>query len=280
MPLRICALNLANTSTKIAVDAAAVGAAAVDAVAADQVSVHFDTDSGRVTALQDISVSVPKGGFFTMLGPSGCGKSTLLRAIADLQPLSHGKLSVLGQSAEHARLNRQISFVFQDATLLPWRTAIDNVRLPLEVGKARIQVHSQPEELLDLVGLSGRADALPHELSGGMRQRVAIARALVCQPQILLMDEPFGALDEITRDKLNEELLRIWQETGVTIVFVTHSIPEAAFLGQKVLVLAANPGRVRELVTVDLPYPRELAIRDTAEFVQISAHLRRLLGEH
>jgi NitT/TauT family transport system ATP-binding protein len=241
-----------------------------------QLSVVFDTDSGRVTALQDVSVSIPEGGFFTMLGPSGCGKSTLLRAIADLQPVSSGSLQVLQRSAEQARRERQISFVFQDATLLPWRSALENVRLPLEVG-AKSKIHASPEELLALVGLAGREHALPHELSGGMRQRVAIARALVCQPRILLMDEPFGALDEITRDKLNEELLRIWRETGTTILFVTHSIPEAAFLGQQVLVLASNPGRVRELVQVELPYPRQLAIRDTLEFVQITAHLRRLL---
>ena len=180
-----------------------------------------------------------------MLGPSGCGKSTLLRAIADLVPASEGRLTVLGSTPEQARRDRDFAFVFQDATLLPWRTAIDNVRLPLEVGGgARAQNYAKPEELLALVGLAGRENALPHELSGGMRQRVAIARALVCRPRVLLMDEPFGALDEITRDKLNEELLRIWQETGTTIVFVTHSIPEAAFLGQQVLVLASHPGRV------------------------------------
>ena len=250
------------------------------AISVDRVSVIFDSgDTDSVVALQDVSLTVPDGGFYTMLGPSGCGKSTLLRVIADLQTTTSGQLNVLGYSASQARQQRQISFVFQDATLLPWRTALENVRLPLEVGRQRdpTQTHVDPEELLALVGLKGREQALPHELSGGMRQRVAIARALVCQPRILLMDEPFGALDEITRDKLNEELLRIWQETGTTIVFVTHSIPEATFLGQRILVLAANPGRVRELVEVDLDYPRQLAVRDTAEFVTITAHLRKLL---
>jgi NitT/TauT family transport system ATP-binding protein len=201
-----------------------------------------------------------------------------LRAIADLVPASGGRITVLGRTPQEARKQRTFSFVFQDATLLPWRSAIDNVRLPLEVGGGSSE-HGDPKALLELVGLKGRENALPSELSGGMRQRVAIARALVSQPKILLMDEPFGALDEITRDKLNEELLRIWRETGTTIVFVTHSIPEAAFLGQYVLVLAAHPGRVKEFMTVDLPEKRRLADRDTMAFVTISAHLRKLLEE-
>ena len=248
------------------------------AVSVQGLTVRFASDAGTVTALEKVSVDLPAGGLVTMLGPSGCGKSTLLRAIADLVPASEGRLTVLGKTPEQARRDRDFAFVFQDATLLPWRSAIDNVRLPLEVGgKARTHNYAKPEDLLALVGLAGRENALPHELSGGMRQRVAIARALVCRPRVLLMDEPFGALDEITRDKLNEELLRIWQETRTTIVFVTHSIPEAAFLGQQVLVLASHPGRVRELVTVDLPFPRKLAMRDTIEFVRITAHLRELL---
>ena len=231
-----------------------------------------------VTALQDVTVDIPEGGLVTMIGPSGCGKSTLLRAIADLVPASEGDIRVHGRPPREAREARDFAFVFQDATLLPWRSAIDNVRLPLEVGGGGT-ANADPEELLALVGLKGRENALPGELSGGMRQRVAIARALVTRPRILLMDEPFGALDEITRDKLNEELLRIWNETGTTIMFVTHSIPEAAFLGQKVLVLAANPGTVKEYMTVDLAYPRNLAVRDTLEFIQITAHLRKLLEE-
>jgi len=246
------------------------------AVDVENLTVRFKTDSGPVTALERVSVSIPEGALVTMLGPSGCGKSTLLRAIADLVPAAEGGISVHGRTPEQARLERDFAFVFQDSTLLPWRNAIDNVRLPLEVGGGG-KAHAEPEELLELVGLGGREKALPDELSGGMRQRVAIARALVCRPRILLMDEPFGALDEITRDKLNEELLRIWEETGTTILFVTHSIPEAAFLGQSVLVLAASPGRVRDLVSVDLDFPRRLAMRDTLEFVQVTAHLRTLL---
>ncbi len=251
------------------------------AVSVRDVAVRFETDAGPVTALDGVSFAVPAGGLVTMLGPSGCGKSTLLRAVADLVPMSQGAISVFGRSPEEARLARDFAFVFQDATLLPWRSAIDNVRLPLEVGRGdgSVEQHAEPEELLALVGLAGREAALPHELSGGMRQRVSIARALVCRPRVLLMDEPFGALDEITRDKLNEELLRIWRETGTTIIFVTHSIPEATFLGQKCLVLSAHPGRVREYVDIDFDGSRTLATRDTLEFVEVTAHLRGLLEE-
>jgi NitT/TauT family transport system ATP-binding protein len=261
-------------------DAAPVAAGlAVAAIQCQDVTVRFSSDRGSVTALESVSLTLAEGGFLTLLGPSGCGKSTLLRVIADIvQPVA-GSVNVLGQTPASARRNRQIGFVFQDATLLPWRNAIDNVRLPLEVGGRRsLPAGAQsPEDLMRLVGLSGWEKALPHELSGGMRQRVAIARALLGKPRILLMDEPFGALDEITRDRLNEELLRIWRDTGTTIVFVTHSIYEAAFLGQQVLMLAARPGRVRELVTVDLPEPRHLPVRETPAFVALAAHLRAVL---
>ncbi len=266
-----------------AATAAATGTdvTAAAAISVRGLSVRFDGDAGSITALDKVGFEVPEGGFVTMLGPSGCGKSTLLRAIADLVPIGGGAISVFGRTPEQARRARDFAFVFQDATLLPWRSAIDNVRLPLEVGRQSgvVEQHAEPEALLALVGLDGRENALPHELSGGMRQRVSIARALVHRPRVLLMDEPFGALDEITRDKLNEELLRIWRETGTTIMFVTHSVPEAAFLGQKCLVLSAQPGRVRELVSIDFAEPRALAMRDTLEFVQVTAHLRSLLEE-
>ena len=261
-------------------NAAPLATAADAAVEVSDLTIRFGTGPSAVTALERVSVSIPRGGILTMLGPSGCGKSTMLRAIADLVEPSGGAITVFGKTPGEARRDRDFGFVFQDATLLPWRNAIDNVSLPLQVGLKGKQPHKDfddPARLLALVGLKGRENALPHELSGGMRQRVAIARALVCRPRILLMDEPFGALDEITRDKLNEELLRIWEETKTTIVFVTHSIPEAAFLGSHVLVLAAQPGRVREFDEIDLPYPRRLAMRDTMEFVTITAHLRRLL---
>ena len=273
---------MAGQATAAGATAAAAGVAAREtAVSARDVAVRFESEAGSVTALDGVGFDVPAGGLVTMLGPSGCGKSTLLRAVADLVPVSEGAIRVFGRTPEEARLSRDFAFVFQDATLLPWRSAIDNVRLPLEVGgrDGSVEQHAQPDELLALVGLSGREDALPHELSGGMRQRVSIARALVCRPRVLLMDEPFGALDEITRDKLNEELLRIWRETGTTIIFVTHSIPEATFLGQKCLVLSAHPGRVREYVDVDFGEPRTLSLRDTLEFVEVTAHLRGLLEE-
>ncbi|SES32118.1 NitT/TauT family transport system ATP-binding protein [Pedococcus cremeus] len=247
------------------------------AVTLENVTVTFNTDRGRVTALQDITVSLPEHGFVSLLGPSGCGKSTLLRVVADLLDPSAGDITVLGRTPEEARKSRELGFVFQDAALLPWRTAIENVRLPFQVGGGARGEAESPEKLLELVGLKGRENAYPHELSGGMRQRVSIARALVCRPRVLLMDEPFGALDEITRDRLNEELLRIWEATGTTILFVTHSIPESVFLSQQVLVLSSHPGRVRELVDINLPYPRKLEVRDTPEFTAIAAHLRRLL---
>jgi NitT/TauT family transport system ATP-binding protein len=251
-----------------------------DAVVCERVSVRFVTERRTVTALQDVSLSLARGAFLSLLGPSGCGKSTLLRVIADLIAPSSGTVSVLGGTAAQARTNRDLGFVFQDAALLPWRTALQNVALPLEVGGGvpRAAGGPGPRALLKLVGLEGWENAYPHELSGGMRQRVSIARALVSGPKILLMDEPFGALDEITRDRLNEELLRIWQETSTTILFVTHSIYEATFLGQQVLVLAANPGRVRELVAVDLPRQRDLAMRESDRFTKQAAQLRGLLG--
>jgi NitT/TauT family transport system ATP-binding protein len=248
------------------------------AIRSRSVGVRFFTERRSVTALQGLDLTVAPGELLTLLGPSGCGKSTFLRVVADLISPSSGGIEVLASSPLAARQRRDIGFVFQDAALLPWRTAIQNVELPLQVGGGSSRKGRRtPRELLEMVGLKDRANAYPHELSGGQRQRVSIARALVSDPKILLMDEPFGALDEITRDRLNEELLRVWRETGVTILFVTHSIHEAAFLGQRVLVMAADPGRVREVVPVDLPGERTLAVRETNEFVRLTAHLRRVL---
>ena len=245
------------------------------------VSVRFFSGARSVTALMDVSLDLREGEFLSLLGPSGCGKSTFLRVVADLVRPSSGSLTVLGVTPEQARLRRDIGFVFQDPALLPWRTALQNVELPLEVARDRIKTtkspRASPMELLQLVGLKGFESAYPHELSGGMRQRVSIARALVSSPSVLLMDEPFGALDEITRDRLNEELLRLWRELGMTVLFVTHSIYEAAFLGQRVMMLATNPGRVREIVPINLPAHRTLAERETPEFVKITAYLRRVL---
>jgi NitT/TauT family transport system ATP-binding protein len=250
------------------------------ALEAKNISVQFNGSDKAVVALTDVSFTLPKGGFLTLLGPSGCGKSTLLRVISDIIKPSTGSLHVFGRTPDEARRGRDIGFVFQESALLPWRNAIDNVRLPLHVGgKHRNLAHKGPsaEELLALVGLAGWERALPHELSGGMRQRVSIARALLGGPKLLLMDEPFGALDEITRDRLNEEMLRIWGETGTTVVFVTHSIYEAAFLGQQVMMLAARPGRVREIVPIELPEPRRLAMRETADFTSQASYLRKIL---
>ena len=250
------------------------------AVACRGVSVRFLSERRSVTALEDVSFEVESGGFMSLLGPSGCGKSTLLRVVADLIQPSEGRVSVLGKTPEEARRSRALGFVFQDAALLPWRTALQNVELPLEVGGRRALPAgaASPRELLKLVGLSGWENSYPHELSGGMRQRVAIARALLGGPRLLLMDEPFGALDEITRDRLNEELRRIWMETGATILFVTHSVYEAVYLADRVLALAAHPGRVAAMETIDLPRDRDLSIRDTPDFVAIAARMRAHLG--
>jgi len=254
------------------------GAEGAEAITCRNLGVRFFTDRRSVTALAGIDLEVHRGEFLTLLGPSGCGKSTLLRAVADLVAPNTGEVRVLGNTAEAARRQRAIGFVFQDPALLPWRTALQNVALPLEVADgARHRGKATPSELLELVGLKGWEQSYPHELSGGMRQRVAIARALVSDPKILLMDEPFGALDEITRDRLNEELRRVWRETGTTILFVTHSIYEAAYLGQRVLMLAANPGRVKTIIPVDLPENRTLVIRETVAFVALAGTLRRVL---
>ena len=257
-------------------------ASAIDptAVVCQNVSVRFITDRRIVTALENISFSLGAGGFLCVLGPSGCGKSTLLRVIADLIAPSSGTVSVLGRTPREARVDRTLGFVFQDAALLPWRTVLENVELPLEVGRRRSLPKGAPtpRELLQLVGLESWEASFPHELSGGMRQRVSIARALLGGPRLLLMDEPFGALDEITRDRLNEELRRIWLETRTTILFVTHSVYEAIYLGETVLVLTANPGRVRVSVQIDLSRDRALLIRETEPFNRIAARMRGLLG--
>jgi NitT/TauT family transport system ATP-binding protein len=252
----------------------------VGSVVCQNVSVCFVSERRTVTALERISFSVEPGGFLCLLGPSGCGKSTLLRVVADLIAPTSGTLSVFGRTPRQARIDRALGFVFQDAALLPWRSALENVELPLEVGGRRSLPKGAPtpRELLQLVGLGGWETSLPHELSGGMRQRVAIARALLGGPRLLLMDEPFGALDEITRDRLNEVLRRIWLETGTTILFVTHSVYEAIYLAETVLVLAANPGRVRATIEIDLPRDRALSIRETEPFNRVAARTRGLLG--
>jgi NitT/TauT family transport system ATP-binding protein len=241
----------------------------------------FRTAAGPVHALANVTFDIGRGEFVALIGPSGCGKSTLLRLVADvLQPTS-GTIEVRGGLPMRARLAREFGFVFQHPGLLLWRDTLANVSLPLEVGswgRRHVPPH-RPEELLELVGLGGFEHAFPRQLSGGMQQRVSIARALVTGPPILLMDEPFGALDEITRDHLNQELLRIWQATGTTIVFVTHSITEAVYLSNRVVVFTSRPGRVMEEVAIDLPSPRHPSMKDTPEFVRHTAELRRALAQ-
>ena len=233
-------------------------------------------------AVDDLDLEVHRGQMLAILGKTGCGKSTIFNMIAGLTEPTGGTVRVTGRDpfSEFDSFRGQMAIVFQNDRLLPWRTAIQNVELPLEVGgvSGLPKGAPTPRELMKLVGLEGWENSLPHELSGGMRQRVSIARALLGGPRLLLMDEPFGALDEITRDRLNEELRRIWIETGTTIVFVTHSVYEAMFLGEQVMVMSANPGRVRDIVPIDLPRDRDTRIRETDGFVKLAARLRDLLG--
>src|SRR5262245_1411096 len=249
-------------------------------IACRDVSMVFPSAGGPVQALAGVTLEIGRGELVAFIGPSGCGKSTLLRLIADVLQPTGGAIEVRGGPPKRARLAREFGFVFQHPGLLLWRDALANVRLPLEVGGwgKRHDAPHRPEALLELVGLKGFERAYPRQLSGGMQQRVSIARALVTGPPILLMDEPFGALDEITRDHLNQELLRIWAATGTTIIFVTHSIPEAVYLAGRVCVFSSRPGRVLEEVPIDLASPREPAVKDTPEFVRHTAALRRALA--
>ncbi len=219
------------------------------AIEAQGLNIGYRNGAKTATVLSDVNLTVEQGEFLTILGPSGCGKSTLLRVVANLLEPLDGTISVLGESPAAIRKKRETGFVFQEATLLPWRTVRDNIRLPASVGGrlAKPIPKGRVNNLLGLLGLEGLGERYPSQLSGGQRQRVAIARALIDEPRILLMDEPFGALDEITRDRLNDELLSIWRATGTTILFVTHSIEEAVYLGQRIMVLGANPGRILNL---------------------------------
>ena len=239
------------------------------------VSKTFPLGKGEVTALDGLDITFPSGSFTALIGPSGCGKSTLLRLIADVFPPSDGTIRIGDHAPGIARRSHEIGFVFQDPTLLPWRSVIENVRLPLEV--AGIPPARDPGALVTLVGLSGFEEARPAQLSGGMQQRVAIARALALDPKVLLMDEPFGALDEITRQRMNLELLRIWKDTGTTAVLVTHSIAEAVFMADTVIVLAANPGRVARVIEVDLPRPRRLEMMREGAFNALENAVREAL---
>ena len=234
---------------------------------------------GRTTALEGIELEIRRGEFVSLIGPSGCGKSTLLRLIGDLTAPSTGTVTVNGKSSHEARLGREYGIVFQAPVLFDWRTVEDNVKLPLELTgmETRARAESRARELLDLVELGDFLRHYPYQLSGGMQQRVSIARALALEPQLLLMDEPFGALDEMTRERMNSEVLRIWSMTGTTIVFVTHSIPEAVFLSTRVAVMSARPGRLTRLVEVDLPQPRNDLTREEARYFELVTEVREAL---
>lgn len=249
---------------------------AVPVIKARRLNLIFQTNDGPVHALKDIDLDIEKGDFVSFIGPSGCGKTTLLRCIAALETPTGGELSVNGMSAEQARKARSYGYVFQAAGLYPWRTIAGNVKLPLEImGYPRSEMDARVEKVLSLVDLEGFGKKFPWQLSGGMQQRASIARALAFDAEILLMDEPFGALDEIVRDKLNEELRKLWSATNKTIGFVTHSIPEAVYLSTKIVVMSPRPGRIHEVIESPLPRgPRPLDIRDSEEFLRIAHRVR------
>jgi NitT/TauT family transport system ATP-binding protein len=233
---------------------------------------------GGVTALQGIDLEVGRGEFVSLIGPSGCGKSTLLRIVGDIVEPSGGEVTVNGKPPRRARLDRDYGIVFQSPVLYDWRTVAQNIALPLELlGWDRGRRRARVEEMLDLVELTGFEKSHPWQLSGGMQQRVSIARALSFEPALLLMDEPFGALDEMTRERLNMELLRIWAETGSTVVFVTHSISEAVFLSTRVVVMSPRPGRITTVLPVDLPLPRTFETREDPRFFELVTSVREAL---
>ncbi len=239
------------------------------------VTLTFATADGPVYALADIDLAIAGGEFVSLIGPSGCGKTTLLRVIADLEQPTNGLIRVNGVSPQAARRERQYGYVFQAPALFPWRTVERNVTLPLEVmGVPAAERRRRAAHWLEMVNLQGFAKKHPWQLSGGMQQRASIARALSFDPQLLLMDEPFGALDEIVRDKLNLQLLRLWAETRKTVVFVTHSIPEAVFLSTRIVVMSPRPGRIIDVIDVDLPADRPLDVRETPGFLAIAQRVR------
>ncbi|KKB08016.1 ABC transporter ATP-binding protein [Devosia chinhatensis] len=244
-------------------------------VEARNLGLTFPTGDGDVVALSDVNLTINKGDFVSFIGPSGCGKTTFLRTIADLEKPTSGTLTVNGQTAENARKDRAYGYVFQAAALYPWRTIEKNVALPLEImGYSKAQQDERIKRTMDLVNLSGFEQKYPWQLSGGMQQRASIARALSFDADLLLMDEPFGALDEIVRDHLNSELLKLWERTQKTICFVTHSIPEAVYLSTKIVVMSPRPGRVTDVIESPLPRERPLDIRETPEFLEIAARVR------
>jgi len=254
--------------------------AAAAAIEINGLSLSFDTADGPVQALSDVDLRIARGDFVSFIGPSGCGKTTLLRAVADLESPTGGSIRVNGMSPREARAGRAYGYVFQAPALYPWRTVARNIALPLEImGFSRAERESRVAKGLELVNLSGFGAKYPWQLSGGMQQRASIARALSFDPDLLLMDEPFGALDEIVRDMLNQQLLRLWEVTGKTVLFVTHSIPEAVFLSTRIVVMSPRPGRICDVIECDFPRDRALEIRETPEFIAVANRVRRGLRE-
>jgi NitT/TauT family transport system ATP-binding protein len=251
-------------------------------IAATSMAVVYGRGPRAVVALEGMSLTVAPREFVSLIGPSGCGKSTFLKAVADLIPerFVQGSLLVEGVSPAEARRRNAFAFVFQDPVLAPWRTVIQNVNLPLEIVSRgeRTSAHRSPRELVELVGLQGFEDALPNALSGGMRQRVSIARALTLEPSVLLMDEPFGALDELTRDRMQDELLSIWSATTASVVLVTHSIAEAVYLSDRVVVMSSRPGRQKGIVEIGFPRPRSADLKRTVDFLEKTNEVREMLG--
>ena len=257
----------AGTSTAVVVDARGIGKV-------------FDGLDGGVTALTDIDLRIRGGEFVSLIGPSGCGKSTLLRIIGDLTAPTAGLIEVNGKPASRARQDRDYGMVFQAPVLMDWRTIARNIELPLEImGFPKAERRRRSEELLRLVDLDGFGRRRPWELSGGMQQRVAIARALAFDPKLLLMDEPVGALDEMTRERMNTELMNIWRRTNTTVVFVTHSIPEAVFLSTRVAVMSARPGRISQVIDIDLPQPRTIETRESPRYFELVTLVREALRQ-
>jgi NitT/TauT family transport system ATP-binding protein len=247
-----------------------------DCVSLQKITKRFER--GNVLALSDIDLTITPGEFVSLIGPSGCGKSTLLRIVGDLVAPTSGKVVVNGKSAHQARIDRDYGIVFQDAVLYDWRTVAKNIALPLEMLRwDRTRRSERVNELVRLVELGGFEQHYPWQLSGGMQQRVSIARALSCDPALLLMDEPFGALDEMTRERMNMELLRIWEASGSTVIFVTHSIAEAVFLSTRVVVMSPRPGRITGIVDVDLSQPRNADTREEPRFFELVTQVRDML---
>ncbi|MGM7697074.1 ABC transporter ATP-binding protein [Microbacterium sp. A84] len=259
---------------------AAKGTSVTDAVRITSVDKVFETRSGQVKALDGIDLTVAAGEFVSLIGPSGCGKSTLMRLIADLDQPTNGSVSVFGKSARDARIAQDYGIAFQQAGLLPWRTVAENIELPLSLhGKGKAERSARVMELIELVGLGDFTDRYPDQLSGGMQQRVAIARALAEKPSLLLMDEPFGALDEMTRERMQSELVRICGETGAAVVFVTHSIPEAVFLSDRVVVMSPRPGRIQQVLSMTLADDRSEDLREQHEFFDMITAVREALHD-